>query len=1362
MASYRSRLHSAPSRSFSKSPSLQNVYTAGISARQGRGVFAHSPLSRTRSTSELHSNSSGKSRPSLSAFNRSASERRNTLCVPFSGSGQSRPDKETSMMMLRNKNKQDGRNFGNSHVRLHRQVFDRNSRTFEPQCVSAPSSPRQSVDTGLNYIYPPPKSAPSSPQGSNGALHSDNSPSQQSPNTNGVFFNHPETNPFHEGYQKRWGSATLDTAYGIYSSHLELTNDNNNNNATISGNSCEMANSNHLKSNSVYDNYSRDLSDYAYGSTSDYGQPVSSQPNTYATANVAHLPVFNQNGDSIIPEGATVLTNSDHARNFATEVTQPGPQSRHYNMEGGSNNNTMYNCSPRNSPKNTSSARLYDCPVIVVQRQSQDIISNVNTSGPNSSRNVSNLERNFSFQNISDNQHQNDHRRGSTNLQTTNGVGQLRSQNAHHASSQPTNRFDPPTNDQFQKRRESINPEISDGINVSFFQTSSNDQNFPTEQNTPKETADILFQKYFRSRRGSSEIQTSGKISPNPVLTDSNLARDFIGGSCQVPLQTPEVSRTQSQFRQNAHEVPTASLRNSSSELSSAESWSDLRNSPRNEVRNNFNESIQARGAANNFTREQIQERSVGPDNNFPTTTNNLTPPNSPFQKRNNRSPEPVVAIHPSINVPNNTAPNTSEMSALLSSDADEFNRFQEQSQRRRSSTDIASLSSLPISTSKPETSSPKQSLSRSRSYSNIGKSSATTKNDRRSEVQVNSRRSTALRPIPSFEEFRMMRALSKMTDGEKSGDNCTQKGENNSSEDRKDHHCEKGQSTDNNSSNNLTKTSKTSRTNNIVIQDLLAKYGLDKNPCSSTVKPHQNASHRPDNKENPSPTRSSDTLRTTTTDSTDTKQRLLNILDDFLAVRTKQKTLRTSCSMYELKTVNSSRPQRRPSLCEENLSNNSQDCSRTVCKTTDLNLTTESPSSRRVFTGEPAGPKPESCENTKYKDRNCSDQSTRQNTSKGNDRKSCSERSTRKSKRTNDLQGSLSEVQKSESEARSRAETKAKISVAKSNSDIHQSAESVVSSTADVDSREHEVSEKARNMARKHRESLELVKKSGKKARKERRGSFTQAVQSKNKGSVSKQDEHVRRENGAHEKQPVGKCAPVKGNHSFEVVPEGAEQKDMKYQRLKSRRTSSLLSLTDDVSGNLDEFNGEDVFPRRHESLTEFEECNSDHEISRGDSFLSVDTEYVRRSHASRTESNSSFLSRCSSFHSNFSADSGSVQLDFEDSDDDDDLFYLTEPREADQKSETDIQRNDSGLGDEIGVGTRAKKRWQDLGHVTSRQSMVVATFRELGAKKEESVKEEQKLMKEEGHEIQQQKQERKVSRDRRISRQRPPNAVR
>ena len=1451
MASFRSRVHSTPSRNLSKSPSLQNVYTAGMSARQERGVFMNSSLSRTRSTSELHSYSLGNAKKDFTSFKRS--ERRSTLTVPYSGSGQNRSDKETLMMMKAgNANKLDTRNLGHSQLvraksalDLHRQVFEHKSRNFDrPSCLSAPrsapSSPRHSVDTPQCYVYPASNSAPSSPQGSVNAIHSENGPSLQPMTTNGVF-NHPATNPFHEGYQKRWGSVTIDTAYGIYSSHLKQTNDSNNN-STIPGNTGEMADTNRVKSSSGYDIYSKDLNDKAYGSTSCYGPIVSGQPSTYAVANGVYSPVLRQNGDSAIPERAEMLANSSQTSTYPIEMSQQRPQTRHYSIDVSSNNNGMYYNS-RNSLNNTSTIRSYASPVTAIQLEEK--MDNVNTkisSGiyvPNSPLSPGNmddmncLERSFLSQNIPDQCQK--HLPLRVNLDTTDGIGSLRSQNTtspvpsvnSNGSSQPTRSFGLPDDEQFQKQRGSINPETSDGRNSSFFQTFSNNQNFSTEQNSPKETANILFQKYFRSRRGSADSEISGKVSPNSGNNENNPTRTFIDGFSQVPQrQSSDILRAQSYVRQNTHEITT---RNSVNRLTNStipseqlpneyvenklqhghsqlgrggvEGRSDLRNVPQDEARNHCNASIQLRGSPSNFTREKLQERTVSRDSSqiysssSPKTTNNLTPPSTPFQKRNSRSPEPVLAVHPFINLPSNPTPNSSEMSALNRSDADELNRFQEQSQRRRSSLDSASLASLPIRTSKSETPSPKTSLSRSQSHSNLGE------RFNAKAGQVNHRRSALLRPIPSFEEFRTMRALNKKAYFERNDGETSQKDENNdcgeNSKDKNDYYRERGYKScksndgdntttannNNNDSNSLSETTTTSPTKNLVIQDLLVKYGLDKSPRSSTIKLQQNSSNRHGNRKSRSPSPSDDNLKTTASDSTDTKQRLLNILDDFLAVRTKQKTLSTTSSMYDLKAVSSLRDQRRPSLPEDNRSSSSHDGPVLESKSLDLKAARDSPNrtdsenyecdfssvladpKSRSPTLIISSPNSESYENMNCEDTNTSNQSKIQNNSESIDRRNCSERSRRRSKKTSIVQKGKYEVHESESRAKSPNELKTEISNETSNNGINQSDKSVVSLTSDVKPRERErtrkVSEKARNMARKHRESLELVKKSGKKARTERRRSFTQAMQNKKKGSTSEQDEYTSQENG--EKQPVGKSGPVKGDHSVEVESTGVEQGDLKYLRLMNRRTSSLLSLTDDLSGDLDEFDGENAFPNRSESLSEFNEeySSPDQAICRADSFLGVDTDFPRGRYAFRTESSSSLLSRCSSFHSNFSADSGSVQLDFEDSDEDDDLFFLAEPQETVQKSETEIQRNDSGLGDEIGVGTRAKKRWQDFGHVSSRQSMIVECWREMAARKEDRVQEEQCQVEKEEQQGQQ-KQGRKISHDRRISRERPPNAVR
>ncbi|CAB3992237.1 Myosin-M heavy chain [Paramuricea clavata] len=1463
MASFRSRLHTTPSRRLPNSPSLQNVYTAGISARQERGVFTKPSLSRTHSTSDLHSYSLGNARPSLSAFNRASSERRSTLAVPYSG--QNRPDKERLGPRANDRiAKQDTRILGYSQhpraksaLNLHRKVFEQNSRGFDdrPPCLSAPNSPRHSVDTAQSYAFFPHNSAPSFPQGSANTIHLGNGPILQPTTTDGVY-NHPETNPFHEGYKKRWGSATIDTAYGIYSSHLKRTDDGNNN-STIPSNSGDMVDTNQLKNNSVCGSCSRDLQENAYGATSCYGSVVSSQPNTYAISNDIYSSVLRRNDDSTVPDKSGMIMNPSQRSACSTEITQQGSQTSHYSVDTG----VYYNS--RNSPNNTSTRQAYfqpnDSAISSVQEQSQETMGNVNTVNRSgnyvlnsqlSPGNIKSLERSYSLQKISDQQkqfqeHLPQHRRGSLNLGTTDGIESLRSQNPaihvllvnSNGSSQPTNTSSLANNEQFQKRNGSITLETSDGIYSSFFQIPSNNQNFSTEQNTSKETANILFQKYFRSRRDSVDSENSGKVSPIPRNTEVNLTRSFVDESSQAPQrQAFNTFREQSYVRKSNHEIPATISRNSpvsrvsnnvlpseqlSNEYTEAnygqslvkpggiENYSGLRTVSNDELRNNFNQSTQLWETTDNASPKRVLERTVSSNSgaiyssSLQTTPNNLASPNTSFQKRNSRSPEPLVAIHPSVNPPYNPTPNSGEMSAILSSDADEFNHFQEESQRRRSSTDVGSVPSLPISTNKAGAPSPKMSLSRSVSYSNVREGFRNARNDRTNAGQISPRRSTTLKPIPSFEEFRTMRALSKMAYGERHDSEASPKDASNgcreSSRDKNDYYSERGYSTgndnnnnnssnnnnnnnnNNSSSHNNAETTTKSPTNNPVIQDLLVKYGLDKSPRTSTLKLCQNSSNRADSGESNSAPPPHDNLKTTTSDPTDTKQRLLNILDDFLAVRTKQKTLSTSSSMYNLKASNSLRDQRRPSLptgaIEENRSNYPNDCSVVENKGLELKVRRDSPSEKRSPICKQSKPEKPTLivsspnsedinESRDDKDTITSNQSKAQDVSKGIEKKNCFERSTRRSRKTNRGQKDIPEVQQSRNRATSPNELKAKSCAEKSNTGINQSDESMVSLTSEVKPREREgsrrVSEKARNMARQHRESLELVKNSGKKARKERRKSFTQALQNKTKESTSEKDEYGGHENGTNDTQPVGKSGPMKGDHSFEIESASVEQRDVKYRRLMNRRTSSLLSLTDDLSGDLDEFDGEDMFPNRSESLSEFNE-DHDQAISRRDSFLSVDTDFPRGRHASRTESSSSLLSRGSSFHSNFSADSGSVQLDFEDSDEDDDLFYLTEPLETAQKSETEIQRNDSGLGDEIGVGTRAKKRWQDLGHVSSRQSTIISSWREMAARKEEEIQEgqgedvdKQGLENESG-----QKPARKVSRDRRISRERQPNAI-
>ena len=1273
MASHRSRLNSAPSKHLSKSPSLQNVYTAGISARQERGVFMHPSLSRTRSTSDLHSSSSS-SKHSLSDFSRGHSGRRSTLSVPCGG--QHRPDMER----LRGNDatsEQDARNLcyslraqAKSSSNLHRQLFQQNSRSSNrPPCLSAPTSPRNSLGSTQSLGCHPHNSAPTSPQGSIVAVFSDTALNLQPLNEDDVF-NEPETNPFHEEYRKRWGNATIDTAYGIYFLQLNSRKDGNNNYPT-------HAATNPQKNASAYGIYSRDFKDNTHAKlcrTSD-GLAVSSRSNT----NGGFSHVLRQSGHNGVPQIDEVPLNSGQSSSYTTEMTHQGSQVSYYRVDSNSDN-TGTNNSSRNLPNSTSRSH---CQPDAIQNSSAQA---------QSQQNIETL---------------------------THSLILLKTK-------------------QLQNQKRSANLETSDRIHSSFFQTSSNNQSDNPKQSSAKETANILFEKHFRCRRDSFDSEISNKRSP--MTTNTTIP------SAQLPNECVKTKSGDEQLQ---------SIRSSIYGRSKVEQG------------NNFDEPLRLQNFSSSFTHEQVEGGTECGDTrdmfpcNSQTAANNLVSQKTVFQKRNSRLPEPVVAVHSSINPPEN---NTFK-SKQLSGDGDEFSRLQKQSHRRRSSS--ASLASSSISTNKVEAPAGKTSLSRSFSSSNVGDENV--KTNRVNTGLVSPRRSSAIRRVPSFEEFRTMRALNKMAYGEQddgeTGQKCANTGTGNSN-----------RNTHNDSTFTINNTS--SLSSNTVIRDLLVKYGLDK---TSTLKQNQHSKTGPDANESNLPTPSNHNERPNASDTNDTKQRLFNILDDFVAVRTKQKTLSTSSSMCNLKSATSSRERRRSSLPgelkEDNRSNDlKKECFILENKNLELQIARDSRTKVSCLTDN----KPEKCtspivvisspnfedsyESIDCKNTDISNQPKMLSNSKGTDKENFPERSQRKHKKATVSEKNLSEVKQSENRisppngftgenSREESDTTKELST---------SREDMVPLSSDVKTRKPEGSRRVSEQARKHKESFELVRKSGKKARKERRKSFQKALQNETKESGMELDGNKIQDATTNGTQSVSKGAPMKCDHTVDIEGTSVEKKEAVYLRLQNRRTSSLLSLTDDFGEE------EDSFPNRSESLNEFNEGDSqDQEITGADSFLSVDTEFPTGRCASRRESRSSLLSRCSSFHSNLSADSGSIQLDFEDSDEDDEIFYPSQPRETPEKTDTEIQRNDSGLGDEIGVGSRAKKRWQDVGYMSSRQSMIIASWRESVAKKADKLEEGQEPVQAEkedegSNEIGQKKQPRKISRDQRISREKQPNAVR
>ena len=1382
MASYRPGVKTNfERRGLSKSPSLQNVYTAGISARQERGVFMNSPLSRTLSSSDIHSLSSGNARQSYSTTGRSG--RRNTLSVPCRGGQHGR--EAVRLNTTDTKIVQDAKNLGysqrvgmKSSFNLHRQVFEQNSRNLEhPPCMSAPCSPRDSFVTSQNLFgFPPPKSAPCSPRGSVSSMHSGSG--SLSPSST-VVFNHPETNPFHDGYKKRWGSTTLDTTYGIYASNLER-HDSNNDITTDRRWSDETTDSNPTKNNSAARGiYASNLkeSDHASSSQSD-GSSASSQPNIfgnciYSSVSKQHDSFANSNRGPIVvlPSASTV------------HLTPQGYQSGHIIDDGSNNTGVYFNLAQ--PPSKTNISRPYFQPNYFEENRMQTHSIDLANPAPMDSRCLAD----------------------STGISSGGPIGFQRSGNLE-----------------------------TFGTDSSFFQTSGN-QSDSTEQINAKETANFLFQKHFGNRRGIVGSGVSDKVAPNFVNTENSQ----IGEMRQNP--TSNASEEQFQMGESSYRAPAANSRNLSSNLGAFDAIQSMplpnkytasitqqaqsqltrgyvQGHPslgtEEEIRSNFNQSNQLQNSSDNFSPKHLQERQVALNtsqiysSSLQTTAGNPSPPIVGFQQRNSCSPEPLIAIHHLAVPSSNPRPDTADVPAMVCDDTDERNPFQQISPRRRSSTDVAASTFLPISTNKFECMGRKTSLTRSTSCSDVRLRSAG--DDPERTGQPSWRRSMALRRIPSFEEFRTMRAIAL---GERNNNVATKKdgnivGKEDPSDHKNDlnnkgyfHTSDSARNTvkynsSNKGNQNFAGTSSFGTANNPVIQDLLVKYGLDKSPRSSPLKLHQNSSKRPDSEDSHSPTTNNDDKKTKTQDATDTKQRLLNILDDFLAVRTKHKTLSSSASMYNLKPSDTFEYQRRPSLPtasfeEPNSEDATDDC---VVHNDSIDMKIAKGSPGEVLnpndskvsaygTKELASPrnqhrKVERCKNptlvvSSPNSDSCFKTAKHQNT-KNNSCSNIHDRSNRIEKKNyseNPKQVSKMKITANKYECE---DTQLRVSEALSEQTVKNSAvdlRPIVTGvkqsdgrgiSSEVEPKEGEesrrVSENARDVTLRHREALGLqVGKSGKKARNERRKSFKQALQNKKNEKTSEQ---VENDESSNVQQRVVINGPIKADHSVEVKPPCAEQKYLKHIRRMNRRTSSLLSLTDDLCDDLNEFEAENGI--RGESLSDCNEnySGTDRAVDRDDGFLNVDSEFPKDLRASRTESSSSLLSRGSSFHSNFSADSGSVQLDFEESDEEDDLFYMSEPQDTDQKSESDIHRNDSGLGDEIGVGDRIKKRWQDLGHMSSRQSMVVASWRELASKNDKRLEDGRELANETDKQKLQQKSERKTSRGRRISREKQPNAVR
>ena len=315
-------------------------------------------------------------------------------------------------------------------------MFERN---FDrPPCLSAPVSPRNSADS-LHFVCAPSSSAPSSPKGSVGSIDA----SLRSSST-ALVFKVPETNPFHEEYKKRWGSASLDTAYGIYSSNL-------NNNVIVPGKPDEMVATNNPVVYGIYNSGTRE-NIYGVIPCSNDGTVDSKQQSTCQHASALYSPGLRENGT--VSDKSDMPLNSEQVNTYPTTVPGQGYQTR-YSVDVNPSNSAMCHVS-RNSPNDTCTVRPYfrsscqptdiSSKVHLLQEQpvqesmrngnaeshSGIYFSNSQLSPVNNFNNFAAGERSNDCLNTLDQQDQlqaNSQRQSSVNLNTTGGIQCLKSQN---------------------------------------------------------------------------------------------------------------------------------------------------------------------------------------------------------------------------------------------------------------------------------------------------------------------------------------------------------------------------------------------------------------------------------------------------------------------------------------------------------------------------------------------------------------------------------------------------------------------------------------------------------------------------------------------------------------------------------------------------------------------------------------------------------------------------------------------------------------------------------------------------------------------------------------------------------------------
>ena len=203
---------------------------------------------------------------------------------------------------------------------------------------------------------------------------------------------------------------------------------------------------------------------------------------------------------------------------------------------------------------------------------------------------------------------------------------------------------------------------------------------FSTERRDSKETAAMLFQKHFRSRRGS--IENGGKVSSMSRNDGTNQSRSFVNEYNQAPVVLQEQSPGMNAFiaKDNLIQrgVTTVQSGHLSNEYGVAirgqeaaqvqqdcvkfemniEDHSSLGTAAKEEVMSEFPKSRNTMTDNCSQLRQERQNNcSEAYSTSLPVASNNLALPSgsAACQRRNSRSPEPVVAIHPSsLKVPPN------------------------------------------------------------------------------------------------------------------------------------------------------------------------------------------------------------------------------------------------------------------------------------------------------------------------------------------------------------------------------------------------------------------------------------------------------------------------------------------------------------------------------------------------------------------------------------------------------------------------------------------------------------------------------------------------------------------------------------